>query len=163
RLLADGTLTLPKARLIAQLFEPLDEDEAARAEALIVGELPGKTYPQVERLAWRAVLAVAPDAAARRPQAAARRGRGARVRGAGVGGSGGEGGPAARPARALPAAEALAGHASVLARAAQYAASEAFPGQADSSLQALAYVDLLNGVSAQDRIAFAASAATQPP
>jgi hypothetical protein len=51
RLLAAGTLTLPKARLVAQLFEPLDESEAARAEALILGELAGKTYPQVGRLA----------------------------------------------------------------------------------------------------------------
>src|ERR1700722_3142986 len=50
-LLADGTLTFSKARLIAQLFDPLDDTEAARAEALIAGELAGKTYPQVERLA----------------------------------------------------------------------------------------------------------------
>ena len=35
RLLADGTLTLAKAKLIAAIFEPLDEGEAARAEALI--------------------------------------------------------------------------------------------------------------------------------
>jgi hypothetical protein len=66
RLLADGTLTRTKARLIVQIFEPLDEDEMARAEALIVGELGGKTYFEVERLAWRAALAVAPDAAERR-------------------------------------------------------------------------------------------------
>ena len=37
RLLADGTLTRSKARLVAQVFEPLDEHEAARAEALIAG------------------------------------------------------------------------------------------------------------------------------
>ena len=42
-----GVLTRSKARLIAQLLEPLDEQEAARAEALILDELPGKTYPQV--------------------------------------------------------------------------------------------------------------------
>src|SRR3984957_3281748 len=64
-LLAHGTLTLSKARLVAQLFEPLDDGEAARAEALILDELPGKTYFQVERLAWRAALAVAPDVAGR--------------------------------------------------------------------------------------------------
>ena len=75
RLLAAGTLTLPKARLIAQLFEPLDEREAARAEALILGELAGKTYPQVERLAWRAALAVAPDIAERGRAAAEKRAR----------------------------------------------------------------------------------------
>ena len=53
-LLADGTLTLAKAKLVVEMFEPLDEDEAARAEALVLGELAGKTYFQVERLAWRA-------------------------------------------------------------------------------------------------------------
>ena len=64
--------TYAKARLVAQLFEPLDDDEAARAEALLLGELAGKTYPQVERLAWRAALAVAPDAAERRRSTAER-------------------------------------------------------------------------------------------
>ncbi|HVT69382.1 MAG TPA: hypothetical protein VHF26_16650, partial [Trebonia sp.] len=72
RLLAGGTLTRAKARLVAQVFEPLTETEAARAEALIVGDLAGKTYPQVERLAWRAALAVAPDAAGRRRSGAER-------------------------------------------------------------------------------------------
>ena len=65
-LLADGTLTLGKARLVAAVFEPLGDDEAARAEALIAAEVAGKTYFQVERLAWRAALAVAPDVAERR-------------------------------------------------------------------------------------------------
>ena len=44
RLLANGTLTKPKAKLIVRTFEPLDEDEATRAEALILGELAGKTW-----------------------------------------------------------------------------------------------------------------------
>ena len=65
--------------------------------------------------------------------------------------------------RDLPAAQALSGHASVLARASQYEASGAFPGQAASSLQALAYLHLLNGVTAQDAIAFARAAAAEPP
>ena len=72
RLLADGTLTLAKAKLVAAVFEPLDEGEAARAEALIMAELAGKTYFQVERLAWRAALAVAPDVAERRRSQAER-------------------------------------------------------------------------------------------
>ena len=42
RLLADGTLTLAKAKLIAAVFEPLDEGEAARAEALILPEAGGQ-------------------------------------------------------------------------------------------------------------------------
>ncbi len=157
RLLAGGTLTLAKAKLIAQLLEPLDDDEAARAEALILGDLPGKTYPQVERLAWRAALAVAPDAATRRRQAAERRARVTVFRE--------ESGTVALSGRDLPAAQALAGHASVLARAALYQASGAFDGQAESIVQAQAYVDLLNGVTARDRIAFArtATAGAEPP
>src|ERR1700730_8515662 len=64
--------------------------------------------------------------------------------------------------RDLPAAQALAGHASVVARAGQYEASGAFPGQTTSSLQALAYLHLLNGVTAGDEIAFARAAAAEP-
>ena len=65
--------------------------------------------------------------------------------------------------RDLPAAQALAGHASVVARARLYEASGAFPGQGTSSLEALAYLHLLNGVSARDAIAFARAAAAEPP
>jgi hypothetical protein len=154
RLLADGTLTLPKARLVAQLFEPLDEREAARAEALILGELAGQTYPQVERLAWRAALAVAPDIAERRRAAAEKHARVTVFRE--------ESGAVGVSGRDLPAAEALSGHANVVARAREYAASGAFGGQASSLLEALAYVDLLNGISTQERITFAASAAAEP-
>ena len=118
RLLAGGTLTKSKARLVAQVFEPLDEDEAARAEALIAGELEGKTYPQVERLAWRAALAVAPDVAERRRSRAERAARVTVFRE--------QAGTVGLSGRDLPAAEALAGHANVAARAAVYAASGAF-------------------------------------
>jgi hypothetical protein len=156
RLLADGTLTRAKAKLIAATFEPLDEDEAARAEALVLPGLAGKTYFQVERLAWRAALAVAPDVAERRRSAAEReRARVTVFRE--------ESGAVGLSGRDLPAAQALAGHASVLARAGQYEASGAFPGQTASGLQALAYLHLLNGVTAQDAIAFARAATAQPP
>ena len=156
RLLADGTLTKAKAKLIAATFEPLDEGEAARAEALILPELAGKTYFQVERLAWRAALAVAPDVAERRRSKAEReRARVTVFRE--------ESGAVGLSGRDLPAAQALSGHASVLARAGEYAASGTFPGQTLSSLQALAYLHLLNGVTAQDAIAFAGAAAAEPP
>ena len=155
RLLAKGTLTLPKARLIAATFEPLDEGEAARAEALILDELAGKTYFQVERLAWRAALAVAPDIAERRRQAAERQARVTVFRE--------ESGTVGLSGRDLTAAEALAGHANVVARARQYQASGAFPGESTSRLQARAYTDLLNQVSAQDRIAFARNTDAKPP
>ncbi len=156
RLLAGGTLTRAKAKLIAAVFEPLDDGEAARAEALIVAEVAGKTYFQVERLAWRAALAVAPDVAERR-RAKAERER-ARVTVFRE-----ESGAVGLSGRDLPAAQALAGHASVVARAGQYEASGAFPGQAASSLQALAYLHLLNGVTAGDAIAFARAATAEPP
>jgi len=156
RLLADGTLTMPKARLVAQLFEPLDEDEAARAEALVLGELAGKTYPQVERLAGRAALAVAPDAAERRRATAER--EHARVTVFRE-----ESGAVGLSGRDLPAAEALSGHANVVARAGEYEASGAFGGVSTGRLQALAYTDLLNGIRARDRIAFARTAAAASP
>jgi hypothetical protein len=156
RLLAGGTLTRAKAKLVAAVFEPLDEDEAARAEALILHELAGKTYFQVERLAWRAALAVAPGVAERRRSAAEReRARVTVFRE--------ESGAVGLSGRDLPAAQALSGHASVLARAGQYEASGTFPGQSASGLQALAYLHLLNGVMAEDAIAFARAATAEPP
>ena len=156
RLLADGTLTLAKAKLVAAVFEPLDEGEAARAEALVLPEVAGKTYFQVERLAWRAALAVAPDVAQRRrSQAERERARVTVFRE--------ESGAVGLSGRDLPAAQALAGHASVVARARLYEASGAFPGQGTSGLQALAYLHLLNGVTAGDAIAFARAAAAEPP
>jgi hypothetical protein len=154
RLLAAGTLTLSKARLVAQLFEPLDDDEAARAEALILGELAGKTYPQVDRLAWRAALAVAPDVAERGRRAGERRARVTVFRE--------EAGTVGLSGRDLPAADALAGHANVLARAREYQASGLFSGQSDSTVEALAYLDLLNGISGQERIAFTRGAIVEP-
>src|SRR3984957_7250521 len=156
RLLADGTLTKPKAKLIARTLDPLDEDEAARAEALILGELKGKTWFQVERLAWRAALAVAPDIAERRrTQAERRRARVTLFRE--------ESGAAALSGRDLPAAQTLTGHANILALARQYEESGAFPDHTPTTLQALAYLHLLNGISAQDAIAFARTATAQPP
>ncbi len=156
RLLAEGTITLAKAKLVAATFEPLDEGEAARAEALILSEVAGKTYFQVERLAWRAALAVAPDAAERRRSAAEReRARVTVFRE--------DSGAVGLSGRDLPAAQALAGHASVVARAREYEASGAFPGQAASALEALGYLHLLNGVTAVDAIAFARAATAEPP
>jgi len=156
RLLANGTLTKAKAKLIVQTFEPLDEDEAARAEALILGELAGKTWFQVERLAWRAALAVAPDIAERRrTEAERRRARITLFRE--------ESGAAGLSGRDLPTAQALTGHANILARAECYQASGAFPDHNLSGLQALAYLHLLSGVSVQDAIAFALAGTGEPP
>jgi hypothetical protein len=155
RLLAAGVLTKAKARLIAATFEPLTEEEAARAEALILGELAGKTWFQVQRLAWRAAVTIAPDAAERRRAAAEKkRARVTMFRE--------ESGAVGLSGRDLPAAGALAAHANVIARADQYHASGAFPDRSIGSLQALAYVHLLNDVTLQQALAFARTA-DEPP
>ena len=118
--------------------------------------MAAKTYFQVERLAWRAALAVAPDVAERRRSKAEReRARVTMFRE--------ESGAVGLSGRDLPAAQALSGHAKVVTRARQYEASGAFPGQAASGLQALAYLHMLNGVTADDAIAFARAATAQPP
>jgi len=121
-----------------------------------VGGLAGKTYFQVERLAWRAALAVAPDVAERRRKWAEKeRARVTVFRE--------ESGAVGLSGRDLPAAQALSGHVNVLARAKEYEASGAFPGETSSRLEALAYLHLLNGVTAADAVAFARTADTQPP
>ena len=69
-LLSDGTLTLPKARAVTETFRYLSDADAARAEALILGQLAGKTYTQVLRLAEQAALTVDPGLAERRREQA---------------------------------------------------------------------------------------------
>ncbi|HEX4087797.1 MAG TPA: DUF222 domain-containing protein [Trebonia sp.] len=52
-LLRDGTLDLPRARLIAEVFQGLSDEDCARAEQLLIPHLtepPRKTWTQVERL-----------------------------------------------------------------------------------------------------------------
>jgi hypothetical protein len=64
--LDDGTLTSPKAKAIAETSEQLTDPDAAAAEAVIDGQLAGKTYTQVLRLAEQAALTVDPGLAERR-------------------------------------------------------------------------------------------------
>jgi hypothetical protein len=72
-LLDDGTLTLAKACGVAETFLYLSDADAARAEALIAGQLAGKTYLQVLRLAGQAALTVDPELAERRREQAQRK------------------------------------------------------------------------------------------
>jgi hypothetical protein len=72
-LLADGTLTYAKARLITETFQLLSDADAARAEALIMPQLAGvtgKTFGQIVNLANRAAVEVDPGLAERRRKAA---------------------------------------------------------------------------------------------
>ncbi len=72
-LLSDGTLTYAKARAVTETFKYLSDADAAGAEALIPGQLAGKTYPQVLRLAEHAALTVDPGLAERRREQAQRK------------------------------------------------------------------------------------------
>jgi hypothetical protein len=56
--LADGTIDIVKAGIIAKELFVLDDAQAAQAEALIVDELAGKTPGQIGKLAAAAVLEV---------------------------------------------------------------------------------------------------------
>ena len=65
-LLGAGQLTLPKARAVDQAMTLLAGPDAAMAEAMILADLPGKTYGQVEKLAGQAAITVDPESATRR-------------------------------------------------------------------------------------------------
>jgi Domain of unknown function (DUF222) len=146
--LEDGTLTQPKARAIAETFLFLLDADAAAAEAMIIGQLRGKTYAQVLRLAEQAALTVDPAMAGRRREQAQR--KSARVSFFRE-----QAGTAALSGRDLPPDEALAAMASVNARAGDYKESGAFGDTPMDVLRAYAYLDLINGVPAAGRIAAA--------
>ena len=120
-LLTDGTLTPSKTRAITETFRYLSDAGAARAEALIAGQLAGKTYPQVLRLAEQAALTVDPELAERRREQAQR--KDARVTLFRE-----QQGTAGLSGRDLHPDEALAAMASVNARAQDYEDSGAFGG-----------------------------------
>ena len=146
-LLAGGDLTLAKARAVDTALNLLSRQDAAAAEAMILPELPGKTYGQVQKLAVQAALTVDPVSATRRRQDAER----SKCR---VQLFREETGAAGLSGRDLPTDQTLAAHAHVCARAQDYQDSGAFP--ADTRMdqyRATAYLDLLNGIPADARIA----------
>jgi len=154
--LADGTLSYIKAMLIVKELSVLTEDEAATAEALILdrlAETPALTPGQLARLAAQMAVTVDPDGAERRRETAEKLDTRVRLWRE-------HSGAAALAGRNLPTDEALAAYASVAARTAEYQASKAFPDATTDQLRAMAYLDLLNGVAAHDRIAKAQAKAT---
>ena len=145
-LLEDGTLTYPKARVVNDALELLGEPDKARAEAMIADRLAGKTYGQVENIAARAAITVDPDLAERtREHAERNRARVVLKRE--------RSGAASLVGCDLPPAETLAAHAATCARARVYQDSGAFPGVLTDQFRAMAYLDLMNEVSAEARIA----------
>ena len=145
-LLAAGALTTSKAQAVDEALAQLSGEDAAAAEAMVLADLPGKTYGQVARLAAGAAVTVDPDSATRRRQDAERtRSRVEMFRE--------QSGAAALAGRELPTDHALAALASVCARALAYQESGAFPdGTRMDQYRAAAYLDLLNGVTAAARI-----------
>jgi hypothetical protein len=146
-LLAAGDLTLAKARAVDAALANLTDQDAAKAEAMILPDLPGKTYGQVEKLAVQAAITVDPDSATRRREDAERyKGRVHLFRE--------ESGAAGLSGRDLPTDQALAAHANVSTRAAQYKDSGAFGRDTRmDQFRVAAYLDLLNGITAAARIA----------
>jgi hypothetical protein len=145
-LLASGELTLAKARAVDQALNPLADEDATAAEAMIMPELAGKTHSQVAKLAEQAAITVDPQSAARRREEAERsRSRVQLFRE--------ESGAAGLSGRDMPTDQALAAHARVGERAAEYKDSGAFGDARMDQLRATAYLDLLNGTAASTRIA----------
>jgi hypothetical protein len=86
----------------------LSDQDAARAEAMIVPELPGKTYSQVVKLAVQAAITVDPQSATRRREDAEQnKSRVSMFRE--------DSGAAALSGRDLPTGQTLAAHAQVCA------------------------------------------------
>lgn len=149
RLLADGTITQPKARLIAETFQFLSDEDAARAEAMLIPQLTGatgKTFAQIVNLTARITVQVDPSAAERRRKAAERHLSRVTLFRESSGAAGLSG-------HDLPSDEALAAFANVSARAEEYKESGTFPGARQGQLLAAAYLDLLDGTPAWARIA----------
>ena len=130
-LLARGVITYAKARAVDDALAPLTDAGAATAEALIVPELPGKTYGQAEKLAVAAALTVDPGAAARRREEAERNRARVVLRRD-------PSGAASLAGYDLPTDQTLAAHANVCARAVAYRDSGQFPGARMDQLRALA-------------------------
>jgi Domain of unknown function (DUF222) len=149
-LLRDSTLDLPRARLVAEVFEDLSDEDAARAEGLLLPRLtepPRKTYTQIERIATAIAAEVDPGLAERRRKAAEKhRSRVLMFRE--------RSGTAALSGRDLPTDQTLAAFAHVNARAQVYRESGAFPEEGMDRLRATAYLDILNDIAAEDRIAY---------
>jgi hypothetical protein len=144
-LLTAGTLNYGKAKAIAEAFKHLSDNDAAHAEALILGRLAGKSYLQVLRLATMAATKVDPDGNERRRKEAEQRHSRVRLWRE-------QSGAVALAGLDLPTDEALAAHANVSARAEHYKSSGVFAKAKMDQLRAMAYLDLLNGITAETRI-----------
>ena len=144
--LADGTLTPLKARIVSDELKVLDDERAAQAEKLILDQLDGQTPAQLGRLAAQVVCTVDPDGAVKRRQHAER--EEARVRFWRD-----NGGACALAAFGLPTDAALAANDAINDRAAAYKAARLRREARMDQLRVLAFLDILNGITLDTRIA----------
>jgi Domain of unknown function (DUF222) len=144
--LADGTLNFIKTKLIVDELIVLDDEHIAAAEQMILPELPGKTPGQLAKLAALAVATVDPEGTRKRREYAER--EDARVRFWRE-----HTGATALAAYGLPADAALSANANINQRAEEYKRAKIYPDARMDQLRALAFTDILNGISAADRIA----------
>ncbi|HXC82361.1 MAG TPA: hypothetical protein VNV62_10980 [Trebonia sp.] len=145
-LLADGTIDAVKARLVTRELSVLDDERATQAEALILGELAGKSAWMAGRLAAQAAAAVDPEGSIKRRERAER--EEARVRFWRE-----SSGACALAAYGLPTDAALAANANIAARARGYKKAKVDPDATMDRLRVLAFLDIANGISAEARIA----------
>ncbi|HEX8006040.1 MAG TPA: DUF222 domain-containing protein, partial [Trebonia sp.] len=148
-----GVIDYVKAKAIAEETAVLDGAHLAAAEEMILAAgLEGKTPGQIGRLAARAVVTVDPDGARRRREEAER--EDARIQfwreRAGTSALAGYG---------LPTDAALQANANIGQRAEEYKQA-GLEGRMDQ-LRVLAYLDILNGITAADRITQAQAAQAQ--
>jgi hypothetical protein len=155
-LLKAGALTYGKAKAVDEALQQLTDEDAAAAEAMILPDLPGKTHGQVMKLAVQAAITVDPESATRRREDAERnKCRVQLVRE--------DSGAAGLSGRDMPTAQTLAAHANVCARAGEYKESGAFDDDVRmDQFRVAAYLDLLNGITADVRIAVGVLPGTLP-
>ncbi len=137
-----GVISAGKARIIAEETGVLADADAGAAEALIAGQLAGRTHGQVARLIARAVVKVDPDGARKRREKA-------QQEDARVAFWREQAGTAALAGFGLPPDQALAANQHIQDKALQYRAW-GIPGTVDQ-LRVLAFLDALNGTDARRR------------
>jgi len=144
--LADGTLSALKAKIISDELKVLDDEQAAEAEKLILDRLDAQTPAQLGKLAAPVVCTVDPDGAAKRRRRAEREeARVAFWRD--------NGGACALAAFGLPTDAALAANDAINTRAAAYKAAKLRPDARMDQLRVLAFLNILNGITLEARIA----------
>ena len=154
--LAGGTIDVLKAKIIADELSVLDDAQAAAAEQLILDQLAGKTPGQIGKLAAAAAAAVDPEGTTKRREQAEK--DDARVRFWRE-----RTGTSALAAYGLPTDAALSANANISQRAGTYKKSGAFSDTTMDQLRVMAFLDIINDITADGRIAQARADRPQAP